>query len=193
MSAYRPEIPRSPSPHYRDRRYSPSRAVSRSPPPPPRRRDDYSHRSPSPPPRRYDHGLSRTYDGRRYDSPPPRPYDDRGYAEPMRRYTPPPRRYGSPGPRRSPSPRRRSISPPPRRRADNVEPYRPIPVDRYRPLEKYDDRPPTGGMAADREETRNWHAPGKGADYPGGQWERGRDVDELYVSGIKGDGGLTGN
>lgn len=178
--------PRSPSPDYRQpRRYSPSRAVSRSPPALPRRYDqDHqegyyngpgrgpSRYSPSPPPR-----------GGRYRSPSP----------PYRRYRDSPtpgdsRRPLAPGPYRDYRDEPTSATWSSSSRGDYPPRSPPRRDERdwdrdHRPVERYDDRPPLGGMAADREEQ---YRSREGVPSPRRQraeelWERGRDVEELPV------------
>lgn len=174
--------PRSRSPEYRHRRYSPSRPLSRS-----------RSRSPPPPPRRYD-----DHPPARYSPPPPRRYDDeRERLAPARRtaedFFPPPARRGD----YPPHPSRRDDYddyPPPPRRYEN---HPPAPRDRemderYAPRGREDpsgriggardrrDERSGSGMAADVEEIKVREAPRGPAPQPrGGQWERGRDVEEL--------------
>lgn len=199
--------PRSPSPSYRTRRYSPSRAVS---PPPP-----LSSTLPQPPARRHEPASHHRRDDMA--------------ARPMRseHYSPPPSarppistrdapqstgdRYGqssASGMRsRSPSPRyrnRRSRSP---QRYHDSRPYSPPPQDRYRSsppapvggrrnrpgaADFYDDAPreketferrrPEGSMIADREEERAREIPPPRLPKVQDQWERGVEPPREQVS-----------
>lgn len=170
--SYRPRSlsrSRSRSPDYRHRRYSPSRPLS--PPSPPRRYGEPSRDYRPPPPRRYGED---DYPPRRYeDDYPPQRYDDR----------PPPRdpRDWRSGPARGDG---RYDDQPSRFRDDRDSgtgrDYRDREAGR-RGFERYDERPPLGGMAADREEVRP-RGVSRGEPPREPQWERGRDVSELEVS-----------
>ncbi|RXK38839.1 hypothetical protein M231_03895 [Tremella mesenterica] len=153
MSTYRQERPPSPPSPYRQRYYSPSRAVSRSPSPPPTRYDN----RPQSPPRRYPSPVPRLPPPRRYDDLPRRPED---------RYNIPSRR-----PSRSPPPRRLPSGSPPRRFEAREPPRGPRALD---------DRTQEGisGLAADREAARAARSPTR-PNLSGGQWERGQDPEEL--------------
>ncbi|WVQ83535.1 hypothetical protein IAT38_005676 [Cryptococcus sp. DSM 104549] len=165
-----PQRPRSRSPQFRRRAYSPSRPLSPGlqarydtdhpydrPPPPQRAWSPPPRRSPPPPARRYDEPP---YPGRRYDSPsPPQRYAGEQYPEqyagrlpyePQGRYDDRAggARYGD-----EVEGRERWV-PPPRVREDDYE-------RRY----EYE-----GGPAVNRKEPRRTE----------GQWERGRDADHAW-------------
>ena len=164
-----PPRSRSPSPGYRQRRYSPSRPRSPSPPrrydsrddSRPARYENYPPRrySPSPPRRRYSPSPPRQmgregYYGRSEDVPPPRRYDD----YPIRRNSP--SRYD----RQYEDEKRSSIPPPRSRDWDRVEPE-----ERGK------------GMMADR----GYEHP-KSSGAHGGQWERGQQIEEEVSSSLAG-------
>lgn len=148
--------PRSRSPEYRQRRYSPSRPLSRSPPPPPRRYDDA--------PRRYDDHSPPP--SRSYLPPPPSRYDD---------YPPPPLRCVDDN-YHPPRARARYEDEPPPRARDRYE------DDRTMARGMREESGGRGGMAADREEVRARDMPKREvAKVAEPAWERGRDAEELAV------------
>lgn len=190
--------PRSPSPPYRSRRYSPSREVS---PPPPR-----SSLPPPPAQRNVHQGQYRR------DDMMTRPMRSEHYSPPSSaRESLPPRpaaypsvdRYAPGGGRRSrsPSPRYRGRRSPSPQRHRDTRPYSPPPVDRYRPSppltsgqrrnrpraddfyddpprerDTYEGRPAPAharSMAADREEERVREIPPPRQPKVQDQWERG--------------------
>lgn len=203
--------PRSPSPPYRSRRYSPSREVS---PPPPT-----THSSlPPPPAQRYDPQGPFTRDdlttrpmrSEHYSPPsvdraplPARPTASYSGAS-VDHYVPPPGRRS-----RSPSPRYRGRRSPSPRRYRETRPYSPPSADRYRsspppaasgrrnrpgaadfyddpPRERatYDGRPgPALGrsMVADREEERVREIPPPRLPKVEEQWERGLEPPSQQV------------
>jgi hypothetical protein len=158
MSSWRPE--RSPSPPYRSRRYSPSRAVS-------------------PLPSRPEARMSTNTDNSTYA----RPVRSEHYSPPK---TSLPLRPRS----RSPSPRHRetryrekSYSPPPRREENRYRSPPPVAAPRRnRPgaADFYDDPPrdERRSMIADREEERTREIPPPRREKVEQQWERGRQVEE---------------
>jgi hypothetical protein len=199
---------RSRSPEYRQRRYSPSRAVS----PLPSRRYD----SIPPPLRRYDDGISARPMGERRDDPSP-PRHTRRYHD----YSPPPlnrsrdneysrqrspprfrsrSRSRSPGPIRSKPysrSRSRSRSPPPRSRMGAEDFYEPPPGrpvrrddtfvhrETWRPEGRVQAGQKVKGMAADHEELVDRPSANMRSAQEEQQWERGRDVSELEVGRTK--------
>jgi hypothetical protein len=181
--------PRSRSPEYRQRRYSPSRPRSPSPPRPPRPvydnyppRDDqrYPGRSEAgrypPPPRRYEDDALRYRD--RDHSPPVERYRDDHYANPSvrlyERSNAPPLSYDQ------------ERYPPPVRGArddyqSSTPPFRP--TDAWRP-ERRDVRSQSG-LAADREAAHERPAPtaeSSSSRTAEPIWERGHDQDQIDVS-----------